>query len=73
MRHGGVAGAVFNAANEVAVQRFCDGDITFDRIPVIVRQTLEKDASLPATTLDEILAADAIARRHAAAFAELKA
>ena len=65
MRHGGAAGAVFNAANEVAVQRFCDGDIPFNRIPTIVRQTLEKDASLPATTLDEILAADAIARQHA--------
>ena len=73
MRHGGAAGAVFNAANEVAVQRFCDGDIPFDRIPAIVRQTLEKDAFLPATTLDEILAADAIARRHATDFAELKA
>ncbi|MBR6075593.1 MAG: 1-deoxy-D-xylulose-5-phosphate reductoisomerase, partial [Victivallales bacterium] len=68
MRHGGAAGAVFNAANEIAVQRFCDGGITFDRIPAVVRATLEKDASLPAATLDDILAADSIARRDAAFF-----
>ena len=72
MRHGGAAGAVFNAANEIAVQRFCDGGITFDRIPAVVRATLEKDASLPAATLDDIIAADSTARRDAAAFAELK-
>lgn len=39
---GGTAGAVMNAADEVAVNAFSDGRIGFLDIPTVVRRTLEK-------------------------------
>ena len=65
MKIGGAAGAVFNAANEVAVQAFIDGTISFADISSIVASTLEKCSSAKGNDLDEILAADALARRTA--------
>ncbi len=65
MRIGGAAGAIFNAANEVAVQTFIDGIISFADISSVVSTTLEKCSSVKGNDLDEILAADALARRTA--------
>ena len=66
MREGDAMGAVFNAANEIAVERFCREDITFDRIPVIVDHVMQcLSGQTRAESLDDILAADAEARRLA--------
>ncbi|MBO4345217.1 MAG: 1-deoxy-D-xylulose-5-phosphate reductoisomerase [Victivallales bacterium] len=68
MRMGGTAGAVFNAANEVAVQSFIDGAIRFADIATVVEKTLSKCPAANASTLDELLETDSIARRTAAEF-----
>lgn len=66
MKAGGASGAIFNAANEVAVQNFIDGKITFAGISAIVEKTMEKCGAMPAGSLQEILNADALARSIAA-------
>ncbi|MBI2309167.1 MAG: 1-deoxy-D-xylulose-5-phosphate reductoisomerase [Rhodocyclales bacterium] len=62
LRAGGSAPATLNAANEVAVQAFLDGELGFTGIPALIAACLD---ALPATgldTLDDVLAADARAR-----------
>lgn len=63
-RAGGAAPAVFNAANECAVARFLSGRIGFDDIPRAIESSLAKLSGLPSSTRDDLLAADAGARRH---------
>jgi 1-deoxy-D-xylulose-5-phosphate reductoisomerase len=63
---GGTLPAVFNAANEVAVEAFCQRRITFDQIPVLVRRTMERHQTVRNPTLDQVLAADAWARSDSA-------
>jgi 1-deoxy-D-xylulose-5-phosphate reductoisomerase len=63
-RVGGVAPAVFNAANEQAVALFLDGTIRFGDIPRAIDSALVTLGDAPAGTRDAILAADASARRH---------
>ena len=67
---GGTAPGVLNAANEIAVSSFLQGRIAFLSIPALVEDTLAALPASPATTLDALLAADAAARRHAAAALE---
>jgi 1-deoxy-D-xylulose-5-phosphate reductoisomerase len=62
---GGTAPAVFNAANEVAVQLFLEGRIRFGRIPGIIERVLGGHAAGDAGSLEAVLAADAEARRRA--------
>ena len=62
---GGTAPAVFNAANEVAVQAFLDGRIALGRIPEIIECVLADHAGGDAGSLEAVLAADARARRRA--------
>jgi len=62
---GGTCPAVLNAANEVAVERFLAGEISFTDIPRISEQALAAHRPLPDDSLDDILAADAWARQHA--------
>mgnify|MGYP001206657137 CR=1 FL=1 len=64
---GGTAGAVLNAANEVAVQAFLDGRLGFTGIAAVVDATLDALPAVPADSLDAILAADGAARRVALA------
>lgn len=64
-RIGGTAPAWMSAANEIAVEAFLAGMITWAQIPHVIEKTLlHHDAVVP-TSLDDILAADASARRHA--------
>ena len=63
-RAGGAAPAVFNAANEAAVALFLEGRIAFADIPRSIAAALDAAAHLPATTRDDVLAADREARRH---------
>jgi 1-deoxy-D-xylulose-5-phosphate reductoisomerase len=62
---GGTAPAVFNAANEVAVQCFLDGQLRFGRIAEVIERALTASRPADARTLDAVLAADAEARRLA--------
>jgi 1-deoxy-D-xylulose-5-phosphate reductoisomerase len=64
---GGSVTAVYNAANEIAVQAFLDGQISFPEIVRTVAHVVESADRWRAepATLDEVLAADAWARRRA--------
>lgn len=57
------AGAIFNAANEVAVKAFLEGRIAFGSILDSIRTTLERCTPGPITTLEEIWDVDREARR----------
>ncbi len=59
---GGTLPAVFNAANEVAVEAFCNRRITFDQIPGMVATTMKAHEVVAHPTLAQILTADAWAR-----------
>ena len=61
---GGAAPAVFNGANECAVAAFLAGGIRFPDIPRAISSALDKLSEMPAGTREELLAADAAARRH---------
>ncbi len=64
-RVGGTAPAVLSAANEVAVASFLEGRIGFMEIARCVEHVLSRHDPATATTLDEVLAADAWARSEA--------
>lgn len=64
---GGTAPAAMAAADEVAVERFLRGEIGFLDIPAVIESVLERHDPLPSPSLDEVLAADAEARRLASA------
>ncbi|HEX7510582.1 MAG TPA: 1-deoxy-D-xylulose-5-phosphate reductoisomerase, partial [Chitinivibrionales bacterium] len=69
-RTGGTAPAIVNAANEMAVQFFLNGQIGFQRIAEIIQQALEDHASQPVDGLEIIERTDAAIRaelieRHA--------
>ena len=70
MRRGDSAPAVLNAANEIAVEYFLEGRIGFDRIPHVVRDTLERCAITPLAGLDDVMAADRAARESAVNYAQ---
>ena len=59
---GGIAPAVLNAANEIAVERFLQGGIRFTAIPQIIERTLEQVTEGDEKSLDGLMAADAAAR-----------
>jgi 1-deoxy-D-xylulose-5-phosphate reductoisomerase len=64
MRNGGqTAGAVLNAANEAAVAAFLEHRIRFGRIVELVERALETIDPSPIASLDDVLEADAAARR----------
>jgi len=62
---GGTAGAIFNAANEVAVDAFLERRIAFGRIVELAAETLSAIAPEPAEELDAVLEADRRARAWA--------
>jgi 1-deoxy-D-xylulose-5-phosphate reductoisomerase len=62
---GGTYPCAFNAANEVAVAAFLDGRLAFLEIAEVVAETLATVDGAPARDLDELVAADADARRLA--------
>ena len=65
MAAGGVAPAVLNAANEIAVEAFLAGKIAFLDIPAIIQQVLDRHTPHPPVHLDDILHADRFARMEA--------
>ncbi|MFB0873298.1 MULTISPECIES: 1-deoxy-D-xylulose-5-phosphate reductoisomerase [unclassified Sphingobium] len=64
-REGGTAPAILNAANEVAVAAFLAGRIGFLDIAMIVEDVLNRYSAAAPEGLDDVLAADAGARRQA--------
>ena len=65
---GGTAPAVFNAANEIAVQAFLSRDIRFVGMPEVVGHVLETVPVRNVETVDDVLEADAAARIAAREF-----
>lgn len=65
MEAGGVAPAIFNAANEIAVEAFLSNRLGFLEIPGLIRNTLERSTLFEPARLDDVLEADADARRRA--------
>ncbi len=65
MRAGGTAPAVLNAANEVAVAAFLERRLPFQDIPRLIEGVLEQSSLSPAHTLEQVIQADAEARRLA--------
>ncbi|HJN79647.1 MAG: 1-deoxy-D-xylulose-5-phosphate reductoisomerase [Phycisphaerales bacterium] len=63
IRSGGTAGAVLNAANEVAVEAFLGGGIRFGDISTLVSEACAACPPRQASSLADIRAADAEARR----------
>ncbi len=62
---GAAAPAVLNAANEVAVAAFLDRRIPYPGIAASLAAALDRLAGLPADSLEDLMAADAAARREA--------
>ena len=62
---GGAATAVLNAANEVAVAAFLDRRIPYLGIAASLESVLGRLTGLPAESLEDLMAADAAARREA--------
>lgn len=63
-RAGGTSPAVFNAANEVAVEAFLNGRIAFGKIPVAIDRVLQKHDRVAASGLEMVLDADRWAREE---------
>ncbi|MFO0876758.1 MAG: 1-deoxy-D-xylulose-5-phosphate reductoisomerase [Gemmataceae bacterium] len=63
-RQGGTCGAVLNAANEVAVAGFLDGQLPFLDIPRVCRAALDHHHYNPRPTLAELAASDRWARQE---------
>lgn len=69
-RAGGLAPATLNAANEVAVEAFLAGRIRWIDIPDVLSAVLDRHNGGTASTLDDVLGADADARRLATRLVE---
>jgi 1-deoxy-D-xylulose-5-phosphate reductoisomerase len=65
-RNGGSATSVLNAADEIAVESFLRGGISFPAISRVVEETLQRMPETEPSTIDEILKIDGEARRVAA-------
>jgi 1-deoxy-D-xylulose-5-phosphate reductoisomerase len=61
---GGTAPCAYNAANEVAVAAFLDGQIPFTGIPAVIERVLEEMPARPITHFDDLFATDAEARQR---------
>ncbi|QDK98034.1 1-deoxy-D-xylulose-5-phosphate reductoisomerase [Acinetobacter tandoii] len=72
MQAGGLAPAILNAANEVAVASFLQKQIRFIDIPVVVEHTLNQVENGSADSIDLILQVDSTARSIAQQFVSSK-
>jgi len=68
IREGGTAPAVLNAANEIAVESFLDGRLSFTGIAEVIESVLGEAPAEPLVSLEQVYAADiearALARRY---------
>ena len=63
-KSGGSAGAVLNAANEIAVERFLNKDLRFTDIPRICRAVLDQHEFEANPSLDDLMRLDQWARQE---------
>lgn len=68
MRSGGAAPGIFNAANEVAVERFLAKEIHYLDIPKVIAYTLEHSSLKAVDSIQDLLQVDAQARSTAQKF-----
>ncbi|MFA7291619.1 MAG: 1-deoxy-D-xylulose-5-phosphate reductoisomerase [Rhodocyclaceae bacterium] len=68
LRAGGSAPACLNAANEIAVQAFLDGNLAFTGIPQLISAALDALPAAELNSLVDVLAADAAAREFALSY-----
>ncbi|NOT17279.1 MAG: 1-deoxy-D-xylulose-5-phosphate reductoisomerase [Sulfuriferula sp.] len=73
LTQGGMLPAVLNAANEAAVAAFLAGTATYPAIAASVEHALTRAVSGEASSLDDLIAADAQARRDASAYLQKRA
>ena len=66
LRAGGSGPAILNAANEIAVEAFLGGRLRFTGIAPVIAETLSRVAAAGAASLEQVMDADARARRAAA-------
>ena len=57
--------ATLNAANEVAVQAFLEGKISFPEIPAVIAKVMDQVPTMSLGSLSDVLVADAFARQVA--------
>jgi 1-deoxy-D-xylulose-5-phosphate reductoisomerase len=62
---GGARTVALNAADEVAVAAFLEGNISFDEIPRVIENTIAASNSRTLGSIREVLEADADSRRYA--------
>ena len=65
LQEGGPLPCALNAADEIAVAAFLDGRLPFPGIPAVIEQVLESMPKSALRSIDDVLAADAEARRLA--------
>jgi len=65
LRAGGAAAAMLNAANEVAVEKFLAGKLSFTRIAALIEAVLSENTNRPVSRLEDVLEADRAARECA--------
>jgi 1-deoxy-D-xylulose-5-phosphate reductoisomerase len=65
MKKGGTLPAALNAADEIAVAAFLEGRLPFLGISEVIERVLSRTAELRLASIEDVLAADAEARRHA--------
>jgi 1-deoxy-D-xylulose-5-phosphate reductoisomerase len=73
LTEGGTTPAALNAANEVAVRAFLERRLSFVAITAVIEAVMNELRPRPLASLDDVLDADAAARRHAARQVELMA
>ena len=62
---GGTMPAVLNAANEIAVAKFLDGELKFMQIPELIYSVMNKHQVIPEPRLEDIMDSDKWARKVA--------
>jgi 1-deoxy-D-xylulose-5-phosphate reductoisomerase len=67
---GGTAPAIVNAANEIAVALFLNQQIGFTEIAALIAETLNASQIAPVSSLEQLIEADAAARRFAYTWAD---
>jgi 1-deoxy-D-xylulose-5-phosphate reductoisomerase len=65
IRQGGTTPCTMNAANEVAVQAFLNGQLRYVDIHALVSETIEKTVAISNPSLDDYMEIDKISRRNA--------
>ncbi len=65
LRQGGTLPCALNAADEIAVAAFLEGRLSFPGIPAVIERVLEEMPRTKLHRIDDVLAADAEARRLA--------